>query len=42
LLELMPPLSSLCPPATGIDKRGIPPLLSRSCSRVCESGKRMR
>jgi hypothetical protein len=40
LLELMPPLAALCPPATVIDKTRYPASPSQSCSHISESGKR--
>ena len=42
LLELMPPLSGLCPPARVSTKHVVPPLLSPNSLPICKSGKQMR
>jgi hypothetical protein len=35
LLDLLPPLAKLCPPATVIDKTATRHLASRNCSAIC-------
>ncbi len=40
LLELMPPLAALCPPATVIDKTRYSGFAEPRLPRICESGKR--